>query len=225
MGDLNGKVVLITGANGVLGSAVAAQAKNLGARLVLFDLQTPANPKAEDQWVALDLTEEKAVSEAASEVGPVDVLFHIAGGFDMGPAVYELSQDRFDGLFRMNVTTFQNVARAFLPGMVERGSGSVVTIGALGAVAGQANMGAYAASKSALLRLTESLSAEVKRKGVNVNCVLPSIIDTPTNRNDMPDDDHSTWVSPEDLANVICFLGSASARAIHGAAIPVSGLV
>ena len=225
MVDLKGKVVLITGANGALGSAVAERARSLGANLVLLDLNTPANPQAEDRWVALDLTDEAAVSAAASEVGPINVLFNVAGGFDMGPAVYELSQSSFDSLFKMNVTTFQNVTRAFLPGMVERGSGSVVTIGALGAAAGQANMGAYGASKSALLRLTESLSAEVKHKGVNVNCVLPSIIDTPANRNDMPNDDHSSWVPPQDLANVICFLGSESARAIHGAAIPVSGLV
>ncbi len=225
MGELSGKVVLITGANGVLGSAVAERARSLGAKLVLLDLNIPANPQAEDRWVALDLTDEKAVHAAAAEVGPIDVLFNVAGGFDMGPTVYELSQSSFDDLFKMNVTTFHNVTRAFVAGMVVRGSGSVVTIGALGAATGQANMGAYGASKSALLRLTESLSAEVKHKGVNVNCVLPSIIDTPTNRKDMPDDDHSTWVSAGDLANVICFLGSKSARAIHGASIPVTGLV
>ena len=225
MADLEGKVVLITGANGALGSAVADKARSLGASLVLFDLVTPDSPRDGDRWVALDLTDADAVNAAAADVGAVDVLFNIAGGFDMGPTVYELSQDSFDRLFNMNVTTFHNVARALVPGMVERGSGAIVTVGALGASVGQANMGAYGVAKSAVLRLTESLSAEVKDKGVNVNCVLPSIIDTPANRRDMPDEDHGRWVSPTDLANVICFLGSESARAIHGAAIAVSGLV
>ena len=223
--DLTGRVVLITGANGALGSAVADQARALGGKLVLFDLVTGDAPAEGDRWFALDLTDADAVNTAAREVGNVDVLFHIAGGFDMGPTVYEQSPESFSRLFDMNVTTFQNVSRAFVPGMVDRGNGAIVTIGALGAAAGQANMGAYGVAKSAVLRLTESLSAEVRAQGVNVNCVLPSIIDTPANRSDMPGEDHGAWVSPEDLAKVICFLGSDAARAIHGAAIPVRGLV
>ncbi len=222
---LKGKVVLITGANGALGSAVAEKARTLGGELVLFDLKIPDNAAGNERWFQLDLADVAAVQSAASQVGPVDVLFHVAGGFDMGPTVYELPQVALDRLFQMNVTTFHNVARAFVPGMVERRSGNIVTIGALGAAKGQANMGAYGVAKTSLLRLTESLSAEVKDKGVNVNCVLPSIIDTPANRADMPDEDYSRWVSPADLANVICFLGSESARAVHGASIPVSGLV
>jgi NAD(P)-dependent dehydrogenase (short-subunit alcohol dehydrogenase family) len=223
--DLTNKVVLITGANGALGSAVAKRARALGANLVLFDLNIPDNPEEDDQWLELNLTDETAVNAAASKIASVDVIFHIAGGFDMGPTVYELSQANLDQLFQMNVTTFHNIARAFIPRMIERGRGSVVTIGALGAATGLANMGAYGVAKSSLLRLTESLSAEVKDKGVNVNCVLPSIIDTPANRQGMPDEDHSTWVSVDDLANVICFLGSESARAVHGASLPVTGLV
>jgi NAD(P)-dependent dehydrogenase (short-subunit alcohol dehydrogenase family) len=223
--DLTDKVVLITGANGALGSAVAKRARALGANLVLFDLNIPDNLAGNEQWVELNLTDETAVNAAASQVGSVDVIIHVAGGFDMGPTVYELSQASMDNLFQMNVTTFHNVARAFIPHMIERGRGSVVTIGALGATSGLANMGAYAVAKSALLRLTESLSAEVKNNGINVNCVLPSIIDTPANRHAMPDEDHSIWVSLDDLANVICFLGSESARAVHGASLPVTGLV
>jgi NAD(P)-dependent dehydrogenase (short-subunit alcohol dehydrogenase family) len=225
MGDLKDNVVLITGANGALGSAVADKARALGGDLVLLDIKIPENPMQGDRWVELDLTDEAAVKSAASEIGSVDVIFHVAGGFDMGPTVYELLQDSLDHLFKMNVTSFHNIARAFIPGMVKQANGSVVTIGALGAVTGLANMGAYGVAKSSLLRLTESLSAEVKGKGVNVNCVLPSVIDTPANRRDMPDADHASWVSADDLANVICFLGSESARAVHGAAIPVRGLV
>jgi NAD(P)-dependent dehydrogenase (short-subunit alcohol dehydrogenase family) len=225
MGDLQDKEVLITGANGALGSAVADKARALGGNLVLLDLKIPEKPLQGDRWFEVDLGDEAAVNSAASEIASVDVMFHVAGGFDMGPTVYDLSKDSLDHLFKMNVTTFHNLARAFIPGMVKRGKGSVVTIGALGAVIGLANMGAYGVAKSSLLRLTESLSAEVKDKGINVNCVLPSIIDTPANRRDMPDADHASWVSANDLANVICFLGSESARAVHGASIPVSGLV
>ena len=223
--DLSDKVVLVTGANGALGSAVATKARALGGNLLLFDLNIPEKPAENDRWVELNLTDQAAVDAVASKVGSVDVIFHIAGGFDMGPTVYELSQATLDNLFQMNVTTFHNIARAFIPQMIERGRGSVVTIGALGAATGLANMGAYGVAKSSLLRLTESLSAEVKDKGVNVNCVLPSIIDTPGNRQGMPDEDHSTWVSVDDLANIICFLGSESARAVHGSSLPVTGLV
>ena len=223
--DLTNKVVLVTGANGALGAAVAKRARALGASLLLFDLKVPDNPSENDQWVKVNLTDKAAVNAAASQAGSVDVILHVAGGFDMGPTVYELSHASMDNLFQMNVTTFHNMARAFIPHMIERGRGSVVSIGALGAASGLANMGAYAVAKSALLRLTESLSAEVKNNGINVNCVLPSIIDTPANRHAMPDEDHSIWVSVDDLANVICFLGSESARAVHGASLPVTGLV
>jgi NAD(P)-dependent dehydrogenase (short-subunit alcohol dehydrogenase family) len=100
-----------------------------------------------------------------------------------------------------------------------------VTVGAAAAVRGAAHMGAYSASKSALVRLTEAMSAELKDQGINVNCVLPSIIDTPDNRAAMPDADASRWVAPQALANVVVFLASDAASAIHGAALPVTGLV
>jgi NAD(P)-dependent dehydrogenase (short-subunit alcohol dehydrogenase family) len=111
-----------------------------------------------------------------------------------------------------------------MPIFLARGRGSVVNIGAMSAREGQANMSAYCAAKSVVMRLTESLSKELRNKRVNVNAVLPSIIDTPRNRADMPDADFSRWVSPDDLANVICFLGSDAAAAIHGALVPVVGL-
>jgi NAD(P)-dependent dehydrogenase (short-subunit alcohol dehydrogenase family) len=121
------------------------------------------------------------------------------------------------------VDTLRNSLQAVVPGMVERGRGSIVNVGAMAALKGQAKMSAYVASKSVVLRLTESLSAEVRDRGVNVNAVLPSIIDTPANRAAMPDADFSRWVSPDDLANVICFLASDAARAVHGALVPVTG--
>jgi NAD(P)-dependent dehydrogenase (short-subunit alcohol dehydrogenase family) len=109
--------------------------------------------------------------------------------------------------------------------MIESGSGSIVNVGAMGALKASGNMGAYSAAKSTVMRLTESLSEEVKHQGVNVNAVLPSLIDTPRNRSDMPDADFSGWVNPRDLAEVICFLLSEESKAVHGALVPVAGLL
>ena len=142
----------------------------------------------------------------------------------MGPSVHETTDEFWESLFEINVKTVRRVLEAAVPILVKRGNGSVINVGAQGAMRGMANMGAYLSSKSVVMRLTESLSEEVKEKGVNVNAVLPSIIDTPRNRSDMPDADFSKWVNPEELANVVCFLGSDNAKAIHGALIPVVGL-
>ncbi len=127
-------------------------------------------------------------------------------------------------MFAMNVETTRNMCAAVVPKMLAAGSGSIVNVGANSAREGQGNMGAYCIAKSAVMRLTESLSKELRHQGVNVNAVLPSIIDTPTNRADMPDADFAKWVAPVDLAEVICFLGSDAARAVHGALLPVVGL-
>jgi NAD(P)-dependent dehydrogenase (short-subunit alcohol dehydrogenase family) len=156
--------------------------------------------------------------------GGIDVVCNIAGGFDMGPAVHETSDALWSKLMDINVGTLLNVVRAVVPAMLEAGSGKIVNVGAMGGVAGKGNMGAYSASKSVVIKLTESMSAELREKGINVNCVLPSIIDTPPNRADMPNADFSKWVSPAALADVIVFLASDKARAIHGASVPVVGL-
>jgi NAD(P)-dependent dehydrogenase (short-subunit alcohol dehydrogenase family) len=139
--------------------------------------------------------------------------------------VYATSDQQWEALFKLNVTTMRNVLKAIVPTMIERAKGSIVNIGAMGALTGAAEMGSYCASKSVVMRLTESLSAELKHHGINVNAVLPSIIDTAANRAAMPDADPSNWVAPEDLAHVICFLGSDRSRAIHGALVPVAGLI
>ena len=128
-------------------------------------------------------------------------------------------------MFDLNLRTLLNCVRATVPGMIERKRGKIVNVGATGGLSGQAGMGAYSAAKSAVIRVTESMAAELKRKGINVNCVLPSIIDTPQNRAAMPKADPSHWVAPADLADVILFLASEEARAVHGAALPVVNLV
>jgi NAD(P)-dependent dehydrogenase (short-subunit alcohol dehydrogenase family) len=142
----------------------------------------------------------------------------------MGEVVHETTDSTWDFLFDINARTLVNIARAVVPHMIERGGGKIVTVGAFAAQKGVARMGAYCASKSGVIRLTEAMSAELREQNINVNCVLPTIIDTPDNRAAMPDADPDRWVSPQALAEVIAFLGSDTAHAVHGAALPVSGL-
>ena len=142
----------------------------------------------------------------------------------MGDDATDPDSDQWDRMFQLNVDTNRNATMGAVPVMLAGGGGAIVNIGALGALSGQGAMSAYCCSKSSIMKLTESLSEELRHKRINVNAVLPSIIDTPPNRQDMPDADFSHWVSPENLAEVICFLASDSASAIHGALIPVRGL-
>lgn len=229
------QTVLVTGAAGHLGRAVAAAFAAAGARLVLMDRDADALRRAFGEasapacLLAADLLDpaqvRDGVARAVRECGRIDTVCHVAGGFRMGEAVHETSAASWDFLMDLNARSFLHVAHAVVPQMLERGRGRIVTVGAAAACKGAASMGAYCASKSALIRLTEAMSAELKERGVNVNCVLPSIIDTPDNRAAMPDADPSRWVAPQALAQVIAFLGSDAARAVHGAAIPVTGLV
>ncbi len=226
--------VLITGAAGHLGAAVAAAFRQRGARLVLLDRDAGALQRRyggidDAVLVDVDLLDRARVAarvaEALAVVGRIDVLCHLAGGFRMGEKVHETTASTWDFLLGLNAGSLVNISAAVVPQLVAQGGGKVVTVGAAAALKGAADMGAYGASKSALIRLTEAMSAELRDQGVNVNCVLPSIIDTPDNRAAMPDADTSRWVAPEALAEVIVFLASDAARAIHGAAVPVTGRV
>ena len=220
---LAGKQIVVTGANGALGGAVVTQALGKGAKLVAVDREfTVKNPDVEQ--IVVDLTDSEATRAAFEELGTVYALCNIAGGFSMGPDTYALDNDEWEHLFAMNVTTMRNVNAAIVPKMLANGEGRIVNVGALSAREGQAQMSAYCAAKSTVMRLTESLSKELRHKGINVNAVLPSIIDTPTNRNDMPDADFGQWVAPADLAEVMLFLCSDAAKPIHGALVPVPGL-
>lgn len=226
--NLDGKKLVITGANGGLGQTVARVAADSGASLLLLDIafteQDLAKNSASCQRIAVDLCDPKACQECFSSIGAFDALFNLAGGFAMGTPAHADSDEEWDFLFTINVKTLRNAVKAATPILLEQGHGKIVNVGALGALQGAAMMSAYAASKSVVMRLTESLSAELRDHGINVNAVLPSVIDTPRNRADMPDADPSLWVAPTDLANVICFLGSDAANAVHGALVPVRGL-
>lgn len=230
------KVVLITGPAGNLGSAVVKRFTAEGSSLVLLDhhedrlnnLYTQLENSPDHLLISsIDLTDalkvSSAVSKAVDHFGRIDILVHTAGGFRMGEKVHETTDKTWDVMMDLNVRTLLNISKAVVPFMLEKKSGKIISIGARNALSGKARMGSYSASKSAVLRLTESMAAELKSQGINVNCVLPGTIDTPENRKAMPDADTSKWVSPDSLAGIILFLTSDAARDINGAAIPVYG--
>ena len=221
---LENRKMVITGGAGILGQAVAEVARAAGAQVHLLDV-ADTFPGDFEHTYTVDLTDLQAVQSCFAAIGEFDALANIAGGFDMGPTVYATEDEAWEAMFNINVTTLRRVLTAAVPALLQHRGGSIVNVGALGALRGVGNMGAYTAAKSTVMRLTEALSDEVKDKGINVNAVLPSLIDTPRNRQDMPDAEHSTWVAPKDLARVICFLASDQARAVHGALVPVTGLV
>ena len=226
--------VIVTGATGNLGRAVAAAFAERGANLVLVDRSGErleaayGAPDARRMHAPTDLLVQAKVSAtvaaAMERFRRIDVLCNIAGGFRMGEPVHDTSDENWNFLFDINARTLLHAARAVVPRMLEGGGGRIVNVGAYAAQKGVAQMGAYTASKSVVIRLTEAMAAELRTKKINVNCVLPTIIDTPENRRAMPDADPAKWVAPADLASVIVFLASPAARAIHGAAIPVTGL-
>lgn len=232
--SFNGRTVAITGAAGNLGRAVAGAFAGEGAKLALFDLRQEALERAfgsdsdRQMLVPVDLLDQAKLDAAVRRVCErfrrIDVVCNIAGGFRMGAPVHETSDKDWTFLFDINARSLLNMARAVVPAMIRAGGGRIVNIGAYSAQRGVAQMGAYVAAKSSVIRLTETMAAELREKNINVNCVLPTMIDTPENRSAMPDADPKRWVAPEDLASVIVFLASDAARAVHGAALPVTAL-
>jgi NAD(P)-dependent dehydrogenase (short-subunit alcohol dehydrogenase family) len=231
--DFANQTVVVTGAAGNLGAAVAAEFAGRGANLVTMDLNGEALAKAYGNWaqtlaVPVNLLEQAQVDSAIERVlarfGRIDMLVNLAGGFRMGEPVHAMSEATWNFMLDLNVRSLLHAVHAVVPHMLAGGGGRIVNVGAFSAQKGAAQMGAYVASKSAVIRLTETMAAELRERNVNVNCVLPTIIDTPQNRASMPDADPAKWVAPGDLAKVIAFLASEEARAVHGAAVPVTGL-
>jgi NAD(P)-dependent dehydrogenase (short-subunit alcohol dehydrogenase family) len=165
-----------------------------------------------------------ALRAGVERFGRIDVLCNLAGGFAMGEPVHETGGHTWAAMHELNVQTLLNMAHAVVPHMLQHGGGHIVNVAAHAALHGTAFKGAYGASKAAVIHLTEAMSAELRERGVHVNCVLPTVLDTPDNRAAMPDADPARWVAPRDLAAVIAFLASDAARAVHGVALPVGGL-
>lgn len=235
--SLEEKVAIVTGAAGNLGQAVALQLAEAGARLALIDRAADRLDKVFPQWVdsadhlfihSIDLTDGASVSQAVKsivkEFGQVDILVNAAGGYRAGELTHEITDQTWDFMMNLNARTVLNVCRAVIPQMLEQSNGKVINIAARPGVKGSKNSAAYAASKSAVMRITESMAAELKRSGINVNAIIPGTIDTPSNRELLPNANFDNWVNPDDLSKVIRFLVSDEAAAIHGALIPVFGL-
>lgn len=236
MTSLNDAVVLITGSAGNLGMAVARRLLAAEARLALIDRSADRLARLYPDLVdsprcaligGVDLTDvstvERAAAEAVERLGRIDALVNTAGGYRAGTAVVDTPLDDWDFLFNLNARSLFLVCRAVVPYLKAAGRGRIVNVGSRAGLHGDPNAALYCASKAVVIRLTESLAAELKENGINVNCVLPGMIDTPQNRQGIPGADFSRWVSPESLADVIHFLLSDAARDISGAALPVFG--
>lgn len=240
---LTDKVAIVTGAYGDLGTAVTRKLAEAEARLVLVGHDADALSSLVDeltvaeglvsvsrvQAVPADVTKVAAVKrvvEAAEQpFGQIDMLFNIVGGWAGGSNVVDTDVDIWEHMIELNLNSVFIVSRAVLPHMAERGHGKIVNVSSKAATQTGKNRAAYAVAKAAVLKLTEAMSAEFKDRGVNVNAVLPSTIDTEANRQAMPSADFDTWVTPAEVADAMLWLASEEADAIHGAAVPVYGLV
>ncbi len=226
---MHGKIIAVTGAYGALGKVVVEMASARGARIAGID-HAPSRIQASAEraeFGGVDLSDEaqarKAIDAAIAHFGRLDALINIAGGFSF-ETVGDGDVKTWQRMYALNVLTALNASRAALPHLAASTAGRIINLGAMGALQAGSGMGPYAASKAGVHRLTEALASEWKGK-VTVNAVLPSIIDTPANRTDMPKADFSRWVRPEELGEVILFLASDAASAVTGALIPVSGRV
>jgi len=236
MFDFSNHVVIVAGASGNLGQAVARAFNAGGANLVLLDRATDRLPQLFPELAgspdhlllgSVDATDaesvEGAVQSALERFGRIDMLANTVGGYRAGQPVHETPLDTWDFMLNLNARSAFVLSRAVVPAMLAQGSGKIVHVAARAALAGSAKAAAYSASKAATVRLVESLAAELRQANINANCVLPGTIDTPQNRKSMPKADHSRWVPPEAIADVILFLASDAAWAVNGAAVPVYG--
>ena len=222
------RVIAITGGHGALGRAVTEAACAAGASVAVIDhAQGHPAPEGVLEVGGVDLTDpaqaNRAVAAVIGRFGRLDALLNIAGGF-----VWQTADDAepaWDRMQALNVATALNASRAALPWLKASPEGRIVNVGSAAALKPAAGMGPYGAAKAGVHALTQALAEELKVTSVTVNAVLPSIIDTPANRKDMPDADPAAWVAPADLAAVILFLASPESRAMTGALVPVVGRV
>jgi len=236
--DFEGKTVLITGGTGALGREVSLSFLKSNAVAAITHVTDKELPQLEStlgdlmkkvMLIKADIGDEEQVEKTVSDIvkknGRIDILINVVGGYLGGKKVAEMTGKEWDLMMNLNLKTAFLISKHVVEQMVKQGSGKVIHVAARLGLKGIAGNSAYGASKSGLIRLVESLSDEVKDKNINVNCILPSIIDTGANRKEMPDADFSKWVKPSEIARVVLFLASDDSKPIHGAAIPVYGLV
>ena len=231
---MQGKQVLLTGGTGGLGLGVTQVALDRGANLTLpyinsqevTRLKQTLSPEnfSRIQFVSVNLLDEKAVEQLVNDMERVDVLIHLVGGFSMGKT-HEYGFDDWKRDFDLNLHTTFLACKHCLRKMRERGYGRIVTVGSRGAVEPAGELAAYCASKAGVVALTKAIAAETKGTNITANVVLPSVIDTPSNRAAMGDENADTWVKPQSLGEVIAFLASEAAGDVRGAAVPVYGSI
>lgn len=231
----SGKVVLVAGGTGALGRAVSLAFHEEGAQVVvtyrkeqeLDDLKEAARGGAPIEGHRVDVIDEAAVRALTERVvaqhGELSAMVNAVGGYAGGTKLWELDTSILDRMLALNLRSSYVLSRAAIRPMLEQGRGSIVNVAARAAIDYPPGAAAYAASKAAALAMLGSLAGELKGTGVRVNSILPSTIDTPANRQAMPNADFAKWPKPEELAQVILFLCTDEAKVIHGAAIPVYG--
>ena len=232
----SGKVVLVAGGTGALGRAVSLAFREEGARVVVtyrmpkeFDALRSAAHTGDSliEGHRIDVTDEAAVGQLIERIvashGALDALVNTVGGYSGGVKLWELETPVFDRMLALNLRSAYELSRAAVRTMLKQGRGAIVNVAAKAAFDHPAGAAAYAASKAAAVALLGSMAAELTGSGVRVNTVLPRVIDTQSNRKEMPNADFSKWPRPEEIARVIRFLCSDAAKVIHGAAIPVYG--
>lgn len=229
------KVVIITGGTGALGNAVTAAFLRAGARvLTTFTRETEIDALKSNLGAlaaalrgvktnVLDEASVQAMVQEAATHGRIEVLVNLVGGFLGGVPVVDMTLEQFDKMIDLNLKSAFLSSKHVLPLMMQQGAGRIINISSKGGLQGGNGISAYGAAKAALINFTQSLAAEGKRFGINVNAVVPGTIDTPANRQAMPDADFTKWVPPEGLAQVILFLASDESKEITGAVIPVLG--
>jgi NAD(P)-dependent dehydrogenase (short-subunit alcohol dehydrogenase family) len=235
MGEFSDRVAVVTGAAGNLGRAMCSALALRGATVAMLDISADRLAAAKEdlpvgaaaETFAVDLLSADDVGRATAAIkarfGRIDILANVAGGFTMGPPLHETADADWDRMLDLNLRSLFHCCRAVVPTMLEQGVGAIVNVSARAAKSPKGHMAPYCASKAGVVALTESLAQEHKDAGIRVNCILPGTVDTPENRSAMPGQDHSRWVPPAALADVMVFLASNEARCVTGAAIPVYG--
>lgn len=232
--DFSNKVVLVTGGTGALGRALVKKFINSSARTIssFRDDKEAENLKSENgkvELIKMDITNEeqilKTIPTIVERFGTVNILVNVVGGYLGGRNITELGLSDWETMMDLNLKSAFLISKHVIPVMKSTGNGGkVVHISSRTGLKSEGSDSAYAASKAGLIRFVESISQEFKEYNINVNCILPSIIDTEANRKAMPKAEFSKWLSTDDLANVVLFLCSTDAKVINGAAIPTYGL-
>ena len=224
--DLTGRLILVTGGTGGLGQGVLGELRAAGATVVTTAHRPMTGDDPSIEIEVADLLDQSAIGPLVERVterhGKIDGLVCLVGGF-RGGSFIQTDHQTWTELVELNLHTATGAIRATLPGMTERGYGRIVTVGSKPAIDPAPNTAAYSAAKAAVIAMTRSIGRELRGTGVTANCILPSTIDTPQNRQTMPKADPSKWVKPEEIGRVVAFLCSEAAGVIRGAAIPVYG--